>query len=109
MIEVISADGMISDNNRLPVPYITGLMPFLDELDGILISGEVGIGKPNPAIFREFLSRFDLWPDKTIYIDDWDLNVAAAASLGMTAIHFHDAAELRTELRRLGVPLAAGS
>ena len=83
--------------------------PFLDELDGILISGEVGIGKPNPAIFREFLSRFDLWPDKTIYIDDWDLNVAAAASLGMTAIHFHDAAALRTELRRLGLPLDAGS
>jgi 2-haloacid dehalogenase len=85
------------------------LYPFLEEMDGILISGEVGIGKPNPAIFREFLSRFDLWPEKTIYIDDWDLNVAAAASLGMTAIHFHGAAALRADLRRLGVPLDAGS
>jgi len=81
------------------------LYPFLEEMDGILISGQVGVGKPNPAIFREFLSRFDLWPEKTIYIDDWDLNVAAASALGMTAVHFYDAAALRADLRRLGLPL----
>jgi hypothetical protein len=33
MIEIVSAGGMISENNRLPVPYITGLMPFLEDLD----------------------------------------------------------------------------
>jgi 2-haloacid dehalogenase len=85
------------------------LFPFLEEMDGILISGEVGVGKPNPAIFREFLSRFDVWPAKTVYIDDWDLNVATASALGMTAIHFYDAAQLRADLRRLGLPLEAGS
>jgi 2-haloacid dehalogenase len=79
--------------------------PFLDEMDGILISGEVGVGKPDPAIFREFLSRFGLRPENAIYIDDWDLNVAAAASLGMTAIHFRNAAALRADLRRLGIPV----
>ncbi len=83
--------------------------PFLDELDGILISGDVGVGKPDPAIFREFLSRFDVWPQKTIYIDDWDLNVTTAAGLGMTAVRFYDAGKLRSDLRDLGLPLPAAS
>jgi hypothetical protein len=32
MIEIVSAGGMISEKNGSPVPYITGLMPFLEEL-----------------------------------------------------------------------------
>jgi 2-haloacid dehalogenase len=88
-------------------PITRPLYPFLDEMDGILISGEVNVSKPNPAIFREFLARFDVWPQKTVYIDDWDLNVTAAEAFGMTAVHFYDAARLRADLRRLGLPLEA--
>jgi 2-haloacid dehalogenase len=87
-------------------PLTRNIYPFLDEMDGILISGEVGVGKPDPAIFREFLARFDLAPERTVYIDDWDRNVATAAGFGMTAVQFVDAARLRDDLRRLGLPLA---
>jgi 2-haloacid dehalogenase len=80
--------------------------PFLDEMDGILISGEVGVGKPDAAIFREFIARFGIEPDRTVYIDDWDLNVATASGLGLVAIQFVGAAQLRAELRRLGVAVA---
>ncbi len=83
--------------------------PFLDDMDGILISGEVGVGKPHPAIFREFLRRFGLTPAATVYIDDWDRNVAAAGAFGIIAIRFVDAAKLRADLRGLGLPLAAGA
>jgi 2-haloacid dehalogenase len=82
--------------------------PFLDELDGILISGEVGVRKPGPAIFRHFLERFELTPETTVFIDDWDLNVATAGELGMVAVQFVDAARLRADLRALGLPIAAG-
>jgi 2-haloacid dehalogenase len=82
--------------------------PFLDELDGILISGEVGVRKPGPEIFRHFLERFGLTPEATVFIDDWDLNVARARELGMVAVQFVDAARLREDLRELGVPIAAG-
>jgi len=81
--------------------------PFLEEMDGILISGEVGLNKPDPAIFRAFLARFNLAPEQTIYVDDWDRNVAAAAGIGMNAVQFSDAARLRGDLRSLGLPLAA--
>jgi 2-haloacid dehalogenase len=80
--------------------------PFLDEFDGILISGEVGVGKPDPAIFREFLARFDLTPEATVFVDDWDRNVAAARELGIVAVRFTDPAQLRRDLRDLGLPIA---
>ena len=79
--------------------------PFLDEMDGILISGEVGVGKPDPAIFRAFLARFGLTAGETVFIDDWDRNVATASSLGIVAIQFKGAAKLRADLRALGLPL----
>ena len=79
--------------------------PFLDEMDGILISGEVGVGKPDPAIFRAFLARFGLTAGETVFIDDWDRNVATASSLGIVAIQFKRAAKLRADLRALGLPL----
>jgi 2-haloacid dehalogenase len=88
-------------------PVTRPRFPFLDQMDGILISGEVGIGKPNPAIFVEFLARFGLAADQTVFIDDWDRNVATARSLGMIAVQFVDAAQLRTDLRGLSLPLAS--
>ena len=80
--------------------------PFLDDMDGILISGEVGVGKPDPAIFRAFLARFGLVAGETVFIDDSERNVAAAASLGIVAIQFKGAALLRADLRNMGLPIA---
>jgi 2-haloacid dehalogenase len=82
---------------------------FLDEMDGILISGEVGIVKPDPAIFREFLRRFDLDPAATVYVDDLEPNVRAAESVGINALLFAGADRLRADLRELGVPLAGAA
>jgi len=83
--------------------------PFLEEMDGILISGEVGVSKPDPAIFREFITRFGIEPATTVYIDDWDRNIATASGLGLKAIQFIDAAQLRADLRRLGVTVASST
>ena len=72
-----------------------------------MISGEVGTRKPGPEIFGHFLERFGLTPETTVFIDDWDLNVARARELGMVAVQFVSAAQLRQDLRELGVPVAA--
>ncbi len=82
--------------------------PFLNEFDGIVISGEVGVGKPEPGIFRHLIERFGLDPAKTVFIDDWDLSVETARRLGFRTIQFRNAAQLAEELRGLGV-LARGS
>lgn len=80
------------------------LFPFLDEFDGVVISGEVGVGKPDPAIFRHLCERYLLAPETTVFIDDWERNVEAATRLGFVAIRFRDATQLAAELRALGLP-----
>ncbi len=80
--------------------------PFLDEFEGILISGEVGVGKPDPAIFREFLDRFGLVARSTVFIDDSPANVAVARTLGIEGILFENADQLRRDLANRGFPLA---
>jgi 2-haloacid dehalogenase len=80
---------------------------FLDEFDGILISGDVGIGKPDPVIFREFLGRFGLIAASTVFIDDSSANVAVARSMGIEAIQFRSAGQVRRDLISRGFPLVA--
>ena len=77
--------------------------PFLETFDGIVISGEEKLAKPDPRIFRHLLERYDLEPAATVFIDDSDANVAAAAAQGMIALRFEDAATLRRDLVRLGL------
>jgi 2-haloacid dehalogenase len=88
-------------------PGTRPLYPFLEEMDGILISGEVRVGKPDPAIFRLFLARFGLTAQSTVYVDDNQPNVTVAAELGMVAVRFTGAPQLRSDLRGLGLPLGA--
>ena len=80
---------------------------FLAWFEGILISGEVGVNKPNRQIFEHLIERFGIEPATAIFIDDSSANVAAAAALGFRAIQFTDPPALRLELVRLGL-LARG-
>jgi len=81
--------------------------PFLGWFDAIVISGEVGMAKPDPRIFRHLLERTGLAAETVVYVDDAPANVAAATQLGMTAVRFRDPETLRDDLRRLGLAVAA--
>ncbi|CAN5764992.1 HAD-IA family hydrolase [soil metagenome] len=76
---------------------------FLGWFDGILLSGEIGICKPDPRIFRQLIERYGLEPARTVFVDDLLRNVEAADQQGMAALQFRNAAELRSELVRLGL------
>ena len=68
---------------------------FLEWFDGILVSGEERLKKPDPRIYRLAIERFGLEPAETLYIDDAEANIAAAARLGFKTHHFVEAAALR--------------
>ena len=76
---------------------------FLSWFRGILVSGEVGVIKPDPRIFEVLIERFAINPGNAVYIDDVEANVAAAQSFGIHAIQFTTPARLRRELTRLGL------
>jgi 2-haloacid dehalogenase len=74
--------------------------PFLELFDGVLISGHVGLTKPDPAIYRSFCSRFGVNAREALFVDDIAANVDTARTLGFTGIVFTDAASLRRDLQR---------
>lgn len=81
--------------------------PFLSRFEGIVVSGEEGVAKPDEAIFRILLDRYSLDPASTVYIDDNAGHVQTAARLGMTALRFGDVPQLRRDLSGAGLPVDA--
>ena len=77
--------------------------PFLEWFDGIVISGDEHVAKPDPRIFGVLLKRYALAAAETVFIDDHVPNVEAAAALGFIAVRFTDAPSLRADLARLGL------
>ncbi|HZX07794.1 HAD family phosphatase [Kribbella sp.] len=69
--------------------------------DDIVISGEVGLRKPEPEIFRLAAGRLDLEPSECVFVDDLQLNVDGARAVGMTAILHTEYDETRRALEDL--------
>ncbi len=84
-------------------PRALPLFPFLDWFEGIVVSGDEGIRKPDPEIWRRLIGRYDIDAATTAYIDDMPRNVEVATELGFHAIRFEDPEQLRDRLVELGV------
>jgi 2-haloacid dehalogenase len=72
--------------------------PFFKEFDGIVISGQEKILKPDKKIYYRLLERYNLNAENTIYIDDNIDNIRTAEEIGMYSIHFENARKLENEL-----------
>jgi 2-haloacid dehalogenase len=83
--------------------------PFLGWFEGVVVSGEVGVTKPDPRIYRTLLERYALDPARTVFIDDRRENVDAAERIGIVGLLYSDPPTLRRDLRALGFPLEASS
>ncbi|WP_448101765.1 HAD family hydrolase [Luteibacter jiangsuensis] len=75
---------------------------FLALFDGIVVSGQEGMVKPDPKLYQTLLERYDVDPARAVFIDDNKANVDAAEAFGIHGIHFHTPAQLRAELVALG-------
>jgi 2-haloacid dehalogenase len=84
----------------------SGLYPFLALFDGVIISGQEGILKPDARIFRLLCQRYGLAPGDCFFIDDSATNVAAARAEGMQAHLFESPEGLRNTMREAGFPLS---
>jgi HAD superfamily hydrolase (TIGR01509 family) len=94
----------LSNYNREKFDQARALFPFLNSFDGMVISGDVGLVKPDAPIFELLIRRYALRPDRTVFIDDSEPNTKAAEQLGIRAIHFTEGkTRLAAELSRLGL------
>ncbi|QFY59331.1 HAD family phosphatase [Rhizobium grahamii] len=79
--------------------------PFLSKPRGVTVSGDIGLIKPDIAIYETHAKSFDLDPAATIFIDDAPANVEGAKAAGWDAVLFTGADKLRADLVARGVRL----
>jgi 2-haloacid dehalogenase len=72
--------------------------PFCRFFDGMVISSEEGVVKPDPAIFERLVERFGVRPATTVFVDDAERNVRAAEQVGFRGVLFTSAPRLRADL-----------
>lgn len=76
---------------------------FLSWFDGIVMSGDENIRKPEAAFFQILFDRYQVKPEHAVFIDDNLRNVEASKKLGLHAILFTSAEKLEEELHALGI------
>ncbi len=76
---------------------------FLGWFDGALVSGQVGIAKPDPGFFELLVETFALDPPATLYIEDNPTNLGAAADRGFVTHRFVSSQALAADLRHHGL------
>lgn len=74
---------------------------FTELFDADVISGDVGMRKPDPRIYALAAERLGLAAEQVVYVDDLPANLKPARALGMTTLHHRDARETVPELERL--------
>ena len=95
----------LSNWSQEKFPIALSRFAFLSLFRGMVISGEVGLRKPDPAIFRLLLERYSLEPASTLFIDDTSKHCETARSLGIQVIQYLNPGQLRNELINMGVPV----
>ena len=84
-------------------PFHAGEKAFFDRFRDIVVSGEVKLLKPDPAIYWLALDRFRLRPAEALLVDDRAINVEGALAVGMQAHLFTGADDLRRRLETEGL------
>ena len=83
-------------------------IPAWPLMKGALLSFEEHLLKPDPEIYRRLFSRFGLSPGDCFFVDDSQANIEAARWCGMKGCLYRgDAGEVRSALRRAGIPVTA--
>lgn len=86
-------------------PIALNKFPWLQWFEGIVVSGEEGLRKPDPEIYKRLLDRYSIEAQESLFIDDNLENIQGAKGLGIAALHFKGAPKLAQELMDLGIAL----
>ena len=84
-------------------PFVEKERAFFSRFRSIVVSGEVKLLKPDPAIYWLALDRFGLKPPDALFVDDRRINVEGAEAIGLSAHLFTDAPGLRERLEAEGL------
>ena len=74
---------------------------FLKDFDGMIISGDIKLVKPDKKIFELAIDKFNLTPNETIFIDDRIENINSAQNLNFKTVHLTDPKRIKAKINEL--------
>ena len=96
----------LNNESRELNEYRVRLFGLCDLFDAFFSSCWLGVRKPTRKIYERVLGMTQAEPERTLFVDDREQNLAPARALGMQTIHFTSARQLESELRGLGFTLS---
>lgn len=82
--------GIISNTNELHAAWLRANVPELAQFSSVILSNEVGLLKPDAAIYQRALSQLNISPMQALFVDDVAENVVGATAVGLVTIHHTD-------------------
>ncbi|RLD06304.1 MAG: hypothetical protein DRI65_07060 [Chloroflexota bacterium] len=92
---------VLSNMHFASIAYLEKEYSIWELFDGIVISCRVQKVKPDIDIFQHLLGKYSLLATETVFIDDTDVNLLAAASLGINTVKFENVTQCRESLSEL--------
>lgn len=93
----------LSNMHFASIEYLEKTHTFWDVFDGAVISCRLQLCKPEASIYEHLLRTYGLDAKDTLFIDDVQKNLDAAAQLGIKTLRFKNAAQCERELHALGL------
>jgi glucose-1-phosphatase len=106
LVETIAATHrlvVLSNTNPIHFDGVRERYPLLRHFNGFVLSHEVGAMKPSPIIYKRAIEVAGCAPEECFFTDDIQEYVDGAITMGIDAVQFQSAAQIREELRRRGV------
>jgi HAD superfamily hydrolase (TIGR01509 family) len=94
---------LLSNTNTLHFSYLKPRLPVLSLMERTFLSFELGMRKPDRALYERVIKAAGVKPEHIVYIDDIEAYTRAAGELGMQAITFESAGSLERALQECGV------
>ena len=82
--------GIISNTNEIHASWLHANLHEFAQFDDVILSNEVGLLKPDAAIYRLSLARLAVAADNAIFVDDLEENIAGAEAIGLSGIWHYD-------------------
>lgn len=86
-------------------PLVYNKYPFFKKLDGIIVSGEERLIKPDPVIYKRLLQKCEIEAEYSLFIDDNEANIRTAQDMGFHTIHLRQGLSLREEMKKKGIEI----
>ena len=94
---------ILSNTNEAHYQHVVATFPELSFAKGSALSYKIGAMKPDAEFYQKALESLGAIAEESVFVDDLPANVEGAAAVGMKALHFANAAQLKADLAALGI------